>query len=194
MLLSDKILEAMDMAARLHNGQTRKSDPNLPYIVHPFAVAWILNAYTDNEDVIVAGLLHDVLEDVRGYEYDDMVRDFGTRVADIVKGVSEDKDPNVAIDKKATWLDRKQKYIAQLEHDSTESLMVCAADKIHNIRSLVSEYKVKGDEMWAEFNSPADKRIWYYEKVYEVLARRLKSDIVDELEIELDLLKITLDK
>ena len=95
MEITPKIQKAINMASQLHIGQTRKGGPDLPFIVHPFSVAWILANYTDNEDIIVAGLLHDVLEDVRGYKFDNLKNDFGEKIAKIVKEVSEDKDPDI---------------------------------------------------------------------------------------------------
>jgi len=132
--------------------------------------------------VIISGLLHDTLEDVKGYYYEDLKRDFGTKVAEIVKGVSEDKDPNVESDDKATWEDRKTKYLAGLDNDSNESLMVCAADKIHNLRSMIDAYQEKGEALWDSFNSPKDKKLWLYEEIVKILQKRLNSPIVSELE------------
>lgn len=182
MKLTQKIQQAINLASRLHLGQVRKGDSGLPYISHPFSVAWILSNYTEDEDIIVAGILHDVLEDVKGYYYDDMVRDFGERVAQIVKGVSEDKDPNIESDEKATWEERKSKYLANLKNDSDEALMVCAADKIHNLQSMISAYQEKGDALWDNFNSPKEKKLWLYQEILKFMKGRLNNPIVDELE------------
>ena len=182
MKLTPKIQQAINLASRLHSGQTRKGDSGLPYISHPFSVAWILSNYTDDEDVIVGALLHDVLEDVKGYYYDDLVKDFNERVAQIVKGVSEDKDPNIESDGQATWETRKLKYLAGLENDSDESLLVCCADKIHNLQSMIDAYKEKGEELWTYFNSPKDKKLWIYQEILKFMKKRLNSPIVSELE------------
>ncbi len=182
MILSPKIQKAINLASRLHSGQARKGDSGLPYISHPLSVAWILSSYTKDEDVIVAGLLHDVLEDVREYYYDDLVRNFGQNVAQIVKGVSEDKDPNIKSDEKASWEERKSMYIKGLESASNESLLVCAADKIHNLQSMIDAYSEKGESLWDNFNSPADKKIWFYGEVLKILKLKLESPIVSELE------------
>lgn len=182
MKLTQKIQQAINLASRLHLGQVRKGDSGLPYISHPFSVAWILSNYTEDEDIVVAGILHDVLEDVKGYYYDDMVRDFGERVAQIVKGVSEDKDPNIESDEKATWEERKSKYLANLKNDSDEALMVCAADKIHNLQSMISAYQEKGDALWDNFNSPKEKKLWLYQEILKFMKGRLNNPIVDELE------------
>lgn len=183
-MFTPTIQRAINIASRLHVGQVRKGSGDLPYISHPFSVAWILAQYTDDEDVIVAGLLHDILEDVKNYRFDDMVRDFGERIAQIVKEVSEDKDPNVEFDEKVTWKERKLKYLQGLEHDSVESLMVCAADKIHNIQSMIDDYNVQGESFWEKFNAPNAEKLWFYTEVNRILQERLKNPITQLLNVK----------
>ena len=139
MKLTPKIQKAINRAAELHRKQIRKGD-GLPYIVHPFSVAWILSDYTTDEDIIVAGLLHDVLEDVRGYNYEDLKRDFGEKIAKIVREVSEEKE-NLG---KNNWKERKRKYLQHLKTANFEAKMICAADKIHNLSSLIEAYRKLG--------------------------------------------------
>lgn len=189
MKLTSKIQKAINFASRLHAKQTRKGEKDLPYVSHCFATAWILHEYSKDEDVIVAGLLHDVLEDVPGYGYEKLKKDFGLRVAKIVKGVSEDKDPNFKSDEKNSWLERKQKYLNNLKKDSKESLMVCVADKIHNLQSMREVYRNQGEKMWKNFNSPKDKKIWFFEEIYKIVKKKLKNKIVGELGRELRLAK-----
>jgi (p)ppGpp synthase/HD superfamily hydrolase len=179
--LTPIIQKAINIASEKHLGQKRKAD-GLPYIVHPFAVAWILSNYTDDEDVIAAGLLHDTLEDVAGYRFDDIKKDFGDRVANIVKEVSEDKDPNIITDEKATWEDRKRKYLKHLQVASREAMLVCCADKIHNLSSLLDVYKEQGDAVCSKFNAPADKILWFNGEVLRILQTRMDGEFVRELE------------
>lgn len=134
MKLTPKIQKAIYKASVLHKGQKRKVE-DLPFVTHLFSVAFILSNYTDNENIIVAGLLHDALEDVKAYYFKDLEKDFGERVTKIVKEVSEDKDPNIEENKKATWQRRKEGYLSHLKNASYEAMMVCCADKIHNLRS-----------------------------------------------------------
>ncbi len=180
MKLTPKIQKAINIATVQHQGQMRKVG-NLPYITHPFSVAVILSAYTDDESTLCAGLLHDVLEDTTGYSYDDMVKDFGPKVASIVKDVSEDKDPNIQTDEKSTWLERKEKYLKHLESACEEALFVSTADKIHNLSSMLEAYKQGGDAIWQHFNSPADKKLWFYEEVLRIVEQKLKNPIVEAL-------------
>ncbi len=182
MKLTNKISNAINLASLLHSKQKRKGKLGVPYISHPYSVAWILSNYSQDEDVIVAGLLHDVLEDVEGYNYDDLLRDFGDRVAQIVKGVSEEKIESAGDDAETAWKKRKLAYLAGLESGSKESLLVCAADKIHNLKSMMDLYKECGDNIWSLFNSPSDKKLWLYREVLSILKERLDSEIVAELE------------
>ncbi len=130
------IQKARETATRLHAGQTRK-DSSTPYITHPVAVAGILSRYTDDDDTLCAAFLHDTLEDVDGYSYDRLKQDFGSRVADIVKEVSEDKVPGDSREtSKTSWRQRKEGYIGNLQNNSREALMVSCADKIANLTSL----------------------------------------------------------
>lgn len=181
MKLTALIQKAINKASVLHVGQKRKQ-AGLPYIVHPFSVAFILAGYTDDEEIIAAGLLHDALEDVPGYGYTDMEREFGHRIAGIVKEVSEDKDPSESKEvEKATWAERKGKYLAHLKRASREAMMVCAADKIHNLTSLIDGYRDGGEKFLNRFNAPLEKKLQYYGAVLEVLKERLYNEIVREL-------------
>lgn len=180
MRLTPELQSAIDTAAVLHKDQARKGT-DLPYIVHPFSVMIILSEYTDDENILIASLLHDVLEDVPGYSRSDMERDFGPQVTATVDQVSENKDPNIPPDKKSTWLERKQKYLSRLEHDSPEALMVCAADKIHNLRTLIADYHQLGESIWQNFNATPRQKLDYYGQVLEVLKRRLDNPIIAEL-------------
>lgn len=186
MKMTDKIQKALNFAAEKHSDQKRKAD-GLPYIVHPFSVAWIVSNYTKDEEIIQAAFLHDILEDVQGYYYNDLLNIFGKHVAQMVEEVSEYKNPNanLPVDDKESWLKRKEKYLKGIEKASRGAMIVCAADKIHNLRSMMDVYEKQGDLIWEKFNAPKDKKLWLYEKVYKILQRRLQSGIVKDLEKEL---------
>ncbi|MFH1453106.1 MAG: HD domain-containing protein [Armatimonadota bacterium] len=178
---TQRIENAKELVLKLHQGQVRKADGS-PYFFHPYSVADMLSGYTGDEDIIIAGLLHDVLEDVPGYDYDDMERNFGKRIAGIVSEVSEEKDPDDTKEKnEATWESRKRKYLEHLEHASYEALMVSAADKYHNLFSLYIAYKAQGEGLWSKFNASPEKTLWFYESVIKVLQERLDSKIVKDL-------------
>lgn len=182
MELTPKIQKVINEATVLHRTQKRKG-LDLPYVVHLFSVAIILSNYTDDEDVIVAGLLHDAIEDVAGYTQDDLEKSFGAKVAKIVKEVTEEK--YISGNKKATWRERKLGYLENLKHDSNEAMLVCAADKIHNLGSMVEGLKSQGEAYLESFNSSGGDKIWFYEEVFKILKERLKSPIVKELELSI---------
>ena len=169
------IQEAINKAAELHRGQVRKGG-GLPYIVHPFSAAMILLDYTNDDNIIAAGLLHDVLEDVEDYNFKDLKRDFGEKIATIVKeGSQEGQDLG-----KENWRERKESYLRHLGNASHEAMMVCAADKIHNLISLIEAYKKRGKEVFKKFNAPINEKMEFYGKVLEILQRRLDNKIVQE--------------
>lgn len=188
--LTPKIHQAIVLASQLHFEKFRKGieAKAVPYIVHPFSVAWILAKYTSDEDVIVAALLHDVLEDVPKEKYSgkDLRRDFGEKVYRIVKEVSEDKDASITKEEQLkTWTKRKTAYIKNLATNSEAALFVCCADKIHNLQAMVVGLNKYGEKYFKNFNAPAPKRdkyIWYYGEILKILKRRLKNKIVYELE------------
>lgn len=186
MHITPRLHHALSKASILHFQQKRKGDGS-PYIMHPFAVALILSHHTEDEDLVIAGLLHDVLEDVPASKYseEDMRRDFGDRVCEIVKEVTEDKDPICHEQpSKNTWISRKERYIENLKNDSQEGLMVACADKIHNLLSMMEIYKEQGEKIWECFNAPADKKLWFYKEVLDVLSQRLESkEMLEELEL-----------
>ena len=165
-----QISKAINLSGKLHDGQGRKGD-GLPYIIHPFAVALILMDYSEDEDVIVAGLLHDTVEDC-DYTEEQLIEDFGPRVADIVMGVTEQN-------KEDPWQKRKDDYLAHLKGASYEAKLICAADKIHNLQSMIAVYEKLGKEAEKEFNAPLDKKIWFYDACYEIIKE--DSNIPQEL-------------
>lgn len=187
MLLTRKIERAIVRSAELHRHQERKAG-GAPYVVHPFAVAFLLAHYSEDEDVICAGLLHDVLEDVPSYGADRMREEFGERVYAIVKEVTEDREIEDHIrffpygnSRKKQWKDRKEGYLRRLEDDSPEGLMIAAADKIHNLRSLTDGYFERGEAIWKTFPAGKEETLWFYQSVLSVLSRRITHPLVEEL-------------
>jgi (p)ppGpp synthase/HD superfamily hydrolase len=127
---------------------------------------------------------------VEGYEYQDLKKDFGEKIAQIVKGVSEESDLIAnRLDDKKTWQSRKEQYIENLKEATLESLMVCTADKIHNLRSMTRIYQEQGGKMWQDFNAPLKKQLWYYESVLKILKEKLNNPIIKQLELEFEKFK-----
>lgn len=174
------MLEAVNFAAAKHEGQLRKAE-RVPYIVHPFSVAWILSGYDVPEDVIIAGLLHDVLEDVAEVTPEEIRQRFGEHVLSIVLQVTEKKDPRRQDAAKETWHERKTLYLERLRTASREAMLVSAADKLHNIKSITLSHKKLGDAVWTHFNAPREKILWYYGEVVKLLESRLDHPLIQEL-------------
>lgn len=183
MFLTQRIEQAIIRATVLHHSQKRKIS-GVPYIIHPYSVAFLLAHYSDDEDVIIAGLLHDTLEDVPGYTEDMLRAEFGDRVAAIVKEVTEDYTQAEKEDhtiRGNSWRIRKEKYLENLENDSEEALLVATADKIHNMRSAIDEYRIYGTDIWVKFKRDAENMVWFYTKAASIISARLVHPLVDEM-------------
>ena len=176
MNFTSSVDEAIKLASHLHRNQTRKDSNHTPYISHLVSVAMILSKATDDTDIIVAGLMHDSLEDVPHYTYDKLVEDCGERVAAIVQHVTEPLDANKSEDDQLPWLERKEKYLQNLRNGGIESAMVSAADKIHNTESFIKEYKKEGEIFIARFTSSMKNRLWFHEETLAIVEEKLGLD------------------
>ena len=148
---------------------------DIPYIIHPYGVMLIASNVTDNEDTLIACLLHDVLEDVPRSIYDEnkMRADFGDNVTKIVMDVTKDSTLN-------NWYGTSKAYLHHLEFEACdEAIVVSASDKIHNLESTLFDYEDIGDKLWDRFTTKnLSDQIWWYESVYGVLIKRLCSDVL----------------
>ena len=158
---------AIEVAAKAHQNQFRKGT-DIPYITHPLAVGIILAKAGCSDDVIIAGILHDTVEDTSITL--DYIRDtFGNKVSTIVEVVSEP-------DKSLAWEERKQHTLNFLEGAPPEVRFVALADKLNNIRAIASDYVEMGEEFWERFNRGKDAQKWYYQG----LVQALRDDSADE--------------
>lgn len=154
------IKKAAAFAERAHRGAVRKGTC-IPYITHPLETAVITSLLTDDAEVISAALLHDTIEDA-GITYQELKREFGLRVADLVAEESEDKTK--------TWLERKTRTIEHLREASREIKLLTLADKLSNIRSTARDYLLVGEEIWQRFNvKEKEKHAWYYTSMIGLL-------------------------
>lgn len=151
--------KAIWFAVERHAGQVRKGT-KLPYIVHPLETMNILVAMDADVKLLVAGVLHDVLEDTET-EVTEIVALFGSDVAELVKSHSEDKSKS--------WDERKQTAIKELKEGSEQLRMLVMADKVSNLRSLLRDYQRLGDAVWSRFNAPKEKQAWYYSEIQDAL-------------------------
>lgn len=172
MRLTPRLDLALQVAAVAHRDQVRKHS-GAPYIVHPMAVSMLVDDHIDDEDVVIAALLHDVLEDVPAdvYSAEEMRRDFGDRVVDLVHTVSEDKRPDMP---RSPWRERKEGYLRRIaEHPDNGAVIIAAADKIHNLEATLRELRVAGDRVWESFNAGPVEQLWYSRSVCELVESRL---------------------
>lgn len=158
----NQIEEAIEVAAEAHHGQYRKGT-STPYITHPYAVGLILMEAGCPEVVIIAGILHDTVEDTE-LTLDFIRERFGDTVADIVDGCSENKA--------LRWRARKTERIEALRTASPEVCTVTCADKLHNLRTIISEYDDIGDSVWERFHGGVEDQAWYYRSILNAIADR----------------------
>lgn len=180
--LGPRFDEALVYAADVHRDQLRKGTKT-PYIAHLLAVCALViedgaRAGAVDEDEAIAALLHDAAEDQGGEaRLEDIRSRFGERVAEIVAACSDTFD-----DPKPPWRERKEAYIARLRvEDDVGVLRVSLADKLHNARQILEDYREVGDALWERFNRDADTP-WYYETLAEVFRERMGgSPMTDQL-------------
>jgi len=170
------IEQAIRASALLHKDQVRKGKVPYPYITHLFAAAMIAADHTDNEDVIVATLLHDTLEDTE-YTEAELRGDFGDAVADIVRVVTE---PRRKANDLPAILAQKKQYLKQIKNAPEAALIVVAADKIHNMRSVIESYYEDHAGFLADFGIALQDRMRIYQEISNILNRSLKNAILSE--------------
>lgn len=175
MKYTDRIEKAIKVASHAHRNQTRKGT-DIPYVSHLFSVMTILSEYTEDEDLLIAGLLHDMLEDTNLEEYSvsNIEAEFGQRVLAIIQDVSEKKNAGMqSKEEKETWKNRKDLYLHHLEKASEDALLVSSADKLHNLLSTIEDFNKDGDALWNRFNASKNDQLWFYKEFSNVLIRRL---------------------
>jgi (p)ppGpp synthase/HD superfamily hydrolase len=159
--LSDRFNDALVYAARLHREQPRKGK-DIPYLGHLLGVASLVLEAGGDEDMAIAALLHDAVEDQGGHpRLEEIRRMFGGKVARIVHGCTDSDAVNP--EDKGPWCERKEKYIAHVEHEAdAEVRLVSAADKVHNSRAVLSDHYEIGDSVFERFSGKKQGTLWYY--------------------------------
>jgi len=189
MKYTPRLEKAIRTAAILHKEQFRKD--GTPYFSHPYSVAVILSEYTDDEDIIIAGLMHDTIEDVEGYTHEKLKDSFGERVADIVEGVTQERWSG---HKEIPKPERIKMYEEMLQRDLDKidkagpgSVLVSGADKIHNLLSIMEGAKNEGENYLNHFKSNLEQKLRYYRHAL-ILIRKYHPNIglADKLEMSLN--------
>lgn len=176
MALTARFEEALVYATQLHAGQVRKGT-TIPYIAHLLAVAGIVLENGGNEDEAIAALLHDAIEDQGGAATrEEIRRRFGNTVVEIV-----DSCTDAEIMPKPPWKPRKEAYIARMRHASASVRLVSVADKLHNTRSILADYRVLGDALWHRFTGSKEGTLWYYRSLVTAYREAGTSPLIEEL-------------
>lgn len=175
-MYSYRIEQAIKAASILHRDQYRKGAVPIPYISHLLSVLLIVNDYCQDEDTNIAALLHDTLEDT-DYTREELEADFGANVGKIVAAVSE---PQNNTGKEYSWEERKKIYTKQLRDAPNGALIVSAADKIHNMRSVVEEYHQEHQRFLKAFGGSLEDRLKQYQEIADILNKRLDNPILAE--------------
>ena len=178
MKLGPRFRRAFLFAADKHSGQTRKAS-TIPYIAHLMGVASLVLEFGGDEDMAIAALLHDVVEDCGGVPMlKEVRRRFGPRVAKIVDGCTDS-----VTEPKPQWRKRKETYIRHLKKAEAETRLVSAADKLNNVRSILADYREVGESIWVRFNGGREGTLWYYRSLLEEFLQREPNRLIGELEL-----------
>jgi len=176
MELTDRFSSAVQLALQLHRHQKRKLS-GVPYVGHLLRVAGMVLEYGGDEETAMAAVLHDAIEDQGGAEARELMRrQFGDRVVSIVDECSDtDQTP------KPPWRQRKQRYLAHLAEASPSARLISAADKLDNLRSMLTSYRQSGEAIWEHFRGGRDGTLWYYQQVRDTLAQAGPAELADDL-------------
>ncbi len=169
---SKLISDAIEFAIKAHEGQLRKGT-SIPYVIHPLRVGLILSELGCSDEVVIAGVLHDTIEDT-GTTHEEIEQLFGSNVAFLVQGASEP-------DKSDTWENRKTHTIEYLKTAPKDVLFVSCADKIDNNRETDRHLLEVGEEHWKAFKRPREQQKWYYESLAKVFISRIDDDVTNKL-------------
>jgi (p)ppGpp synthase/HD superfamily hydrolase len=168
---------ALAFANEIHGTQTRKG-LDTPYIAHLLAVASLVIESGGDEDAAIAALLHDAVEDQGGAPMLELIRArFGEVVAEAVDSCSD-----TDVTPKPPWKKRKEAYIASIPRKSRTALLVSLADKVHNARAILDDYKEVGETLWARFRGKRKGTLWYYRALADAFKGRKPHKLVMALE------------
>ena len=161
----------------MHAKQIRKRTER-PYIGHLLSVTSIVIEYGGDEEMAIAALLHDAVEDQGGMpRLQEIRRKFGKRVAHIVDGCTDSYT-----EPKPPWMERKRDYVKRVGSESEEVRLVSAADKLSNARETLYEFRVHGDAVFDRFAGKKEGTLWYYRALIDAFRKASGNPLVDELD------------
>lgn len=175
--LTPRYGEALAFAHKTHFGHVRKGT-GIPYVSHLLSVSALVMEHGGDEDLAIAALLHDAIEDMTGDDpeplKDTIASRFGKRVLDVVLGCSDSTSSN-----KPGWEERKRAYLAHLADAHPDVLLVSCADKLHNARAILGDYRFGDESFWTRFNTGRSdaaegrhKTLWYYRELVKAFRAR----------------------
>jgi (p)ppGpp synthase/HD superfamily hydrolase len=182
--LSERFTSAVDYARILHI--ERRKGTQIPFMAHLLGVAALVMGeaghvdFTVTEDMVIAALLHDAVEDHGGEtRLRDVEHNFGANVARMVEGLSDTlvEDPH----NKESWEERKEKYLERLRTEPADVQLISAADKLYNARSVLEDYRKIGAEVWKRFKRGRDLQLWYFDELLKIFRSSGTNRIVEEL-------------
>jgi GTP pyrophosphokinase len=177
MMLSTRFEEALIFATRLHAGQRRK-ETDVPYVAHLLGVTSLVLEQGGDEDEAIAALLHDAVEDQGGEAtLEEIRRRFGETVAIIVEGCTD-----ATTIPKPPWRERKEAYVAHVRQASASERLVSAADKLHNARCILADYRALGEALWGRFNGGKAGTLWFYRALVRAYGAAGSTPLVEELD------------
>jgi (p)ppGpp synthase/HD superfamily hydrolase len=177
-------LAAVALAEEIH-GRQRRIGTEVPYLAHLLVVCGLVLEDGGDEEEAVAALLHDSVEDGGGRPVlERIARSFGARVARIVEGCTDNLDG----DADAPWIERKRRYLEHLPEVTDDAVLrVALADKVHNARSLVRDYREEGSRLWERFpNKTAREQLWYYDGLVAFFGDRRPGPLAEDLRRAVD--------
>jgi (p)ppGpp synthase/HD superfamily hydrolase len=178
-VLTNRFVDALGYAAELHLHQRRKGKGQ-PFIGHLLGVAAIVIQHGGGEDVVIAALLHDAVEDHGGLPRLAEIREkFGERVARIVDGCTDSYEVS---GEKREWGERKRAYIEKVTQEPEDVRLVSAADKLANAREVLADYRLEGDAVFDRFQGRKQGTLWYYRALVNIFRKAGASPLVDELD------------
>lgn len=175
--LTARFREALGYATELHDGQTRKGTDE-PFVGHLLGVASLVLQYGGSEDEAIGALLHDAVEDQGGRPRLQEIRQkFGKRVAAIVHGCSDSFQVP-----KPPWSERKKKHLRRIRRSPASVRLVTAADKLHNARAILADYRAVGEPLWSRFKGKKRGTLRYYRRMVQALGAAGSSPLMEELD------------
>src|ERR1039458_9163300 len=176
--LGMRLQRAFRYGAQKHAGQARKGTA-VPYLSHLMAVASLVLEAGGDEEMEMAALVQYVVEDCGGMpRLREIRKQFGPRVAKIVEGCTDSFG-----EPKPEWMERKKDYLREVKHADAETRLVSASDKLHNVRTILSDYRQHGEAIWTRVSGKKEGTLWYYRVLSDEYQRRSPNRITRELEI-----------